>query len=71
MPRIEKKIKRGKRVITHVSPDRPEQGFELDQLDGLLARGRQLSALEAKTMVSDVRAVRAQLKAKGRSDPWA
>ena len=44
-------------------------GFPIDQLDEALAKGPQLKTFERLVMAEDVRAVRANLKAKAES--WA
>ena len=44
-------------------------GFPIDQLDEALAKGPQLKTSERLAMAEDIRAVRANLKAK--ADPWA
>lgn len=62
-------IERGKRVIARVSPASAADGFPIEQLDAMLAKGPQLSAADRKSMANDVRAVRARLVK--RADPWA
>ena len=61
-------IQRGKRVIARVLPAAAPDGFPLDQLDALLARGPVLSSSEKQSMARDVRAVRSQLR--NADDPW-
>jgi hypothetical protein len=62
-------IERGKRIVARVSPAGQADGFPIGQLDDLLGKGPQLSAADRHAMVTDVRAVRAQLRTK--ADPWA
>lgn len=62
-------IERGKRVVARVSPVSAVDGFPIDHLDALLARGPQLDAADRKAMVKDLRAARAQ--SRSRADPWA
>lgn len=62
-------IERGKRIVARVSPAGQADGFPIGQLDDLLSNGPQLSAPDRQAMVTDVRAVRAQLRSK--ADPWA
>ena len=50
-------------------PAMATSGFLIDQLDEALAKGPQLKTSERLAMAEDVRAVRANLKAK--ADPWA
>ena len=62
-------IERGKRVVARVSPVSAIDGYPIAQLDALLARSPQLDEADRKTMVKDLRAMRAQ--ARSRTDPWA
>jgi hypothetical protein len=62
-------IERGKRVIARVSPVAAADGFPIEQLDALLAKGPQLSAADRQSMADDVRTARARLVK--RADPWA
>ena len=61
-------IERGKRIIARVSPVASADGFPIDQLDTLLAKGPQLGT-ERKSMVKDVQTVRAKLR--NRTTAWA
>ena len=61
-------IERGKRVIARVSPVSAVDGYPIDQLDALLARGPRLDAADRNAMVKDLRALRAQTRS--RADPW-
>jgi hypothetical protein len=64
-------IERGKRVVARVAPVAVGEGFPLDRLDEMLARGPQLAAAERASMADDTGQVRAQLsKARSRTDPW-
>jgi hypothetical protein len=62
-------IERGKRIVARLSPAGQADGFPIGQLDDLLGKGPQLSSADRQAMVTDVRAVRAQLRTK--VDPWA
>ena len=62
-------IERGKRVVARVSPVSAVDGYPIAQLDALLARGPRLEVTDRKTMAQDLRALRAQSRA--RADPWA
>ena len=62
-------IQRGERIVTPMLPVMATSGFPIDQLDEALAKGPQLKTSERLAMAEDVRAVRANLKAK--ADSWA
>ncbi len=62
-------IERGKRVVARVSPVSAVDGYPIEQLDALLARGPQLDAANRKAMAKDMRTARSRLRS--RADPWA
>ena len=62
-------IERGKRVVARVSPVSAVDGYPIEQLDALLARGPRLDKADSNSMVKDLRAARTQLRS--RPDPWA
>jgi hypothetical protein len=61
-------IQRGKKLVARVLPAGKADGFPIDRLDDMLAKGPQLSASERIAMAEDLDAVRASLAT--RSDPW-
>lgn len=61
-------IQRGKKIVARVLPAGNADGFPIDRLDDMLAKGPQLSASERLAMAEDVSAVRANLVTK--DDPW-
>jgi len=61
-------IQRGKKLVARVLPAGAADGFPIDRLDALLAKGPRLSTAERQAMAADVGAVRANLSTK--DDPW-
>jgi hypothetical protein len=61
-------IQRGKKVVARVLPASAADGFPIDQLDTVLARGPQLSASERQTMAKDLGELRGNLA--HRRNPW-
>lgn len=61
-------IQRGKKLVARVLPAGTSDGFPINRLDDMLAKGPQLSASEQQAMAEDLSAVRASLAARG--DPW-
>lgn len=61
-------IQRGKKLVARVLPAGTVDGFPINRLDDMLAKGPQLSAPERQAMAEDVAAVRANLATRG--DPW-
>jgi hypothetical protein len=61
-------IQRGKKVVARVLPASASDGFPIDQLDAVLARGPQLSASERQTMAKDMGEMRGKLA--NRRNPW-
>lgn len=61
-------IQRGKKIVARVLPAGNADGFPIDRLDDMLAKGPRLSASERLAMAEDVSAVRANLATK--DDPW-
>lgn len=61
-------IQRGKTIVARVLPAGTTDGFPIDRLDAMLAKGPQLSASERLAMAEDLGAVRKSLTT--RDDPW-
>lgn len=61
-------IQRGKIIVARVLPAGTTDGFPIDRLDAMLAKGPQLSASERLAMAEDLGAARASLTT--RDDPW-
>lgn len=57
-------IVRGKRIVARVPPVGQSDGFPIAQLDDLLGKWTQLSAVDKLSMASDVRAVCEQVRTK-------
>jgi len=61
-------IQRGKKLVARVLPAGALDGFPIDQLDALLAKGPQLSTADRQAMAADLVALRSSLTPE--ADPW-